>query len=120
MLKYLTHYLLSSWKSVLLSSVLATFPPSFIGEECLNILEVILTLETNMGEILRNLGLCLIIVEPQHGSAKDIWYKVWPQIKKIPNRDSYLSCCVVWVEFVVKNFGVCAHYLCVTVRRIQR
>lgn len=91
---------------MLLSSVLATFPPSFIGEECLNILEMILTLETNLGEILKNLGLCLIIVEPQHSQAREIWSKVWPQIKKIQNRDTYLSCCEVWVEFVVKNFGV--------------
>jgi hypothetical protein len=59
-----------------------------------------------MGEILKNLGLCLIVVEPHPSAAKDIWYRVWPQIRKIPGRDSYLSCCVVWVEFVVKNFGV--------------
>ncbi|ODM88588.1 hypothetical protein Ocin01_18094, partial [Orchesella cincta] len=93
------------WKSVLTSSVLNTFPPSFIGDECLNVIEMCMTLETNISEILRNLGHCLILVEMQPSQAREVWIKVWPQIKKIPVRNAYLSCCQVWVEFVVKSFG---------------
>lgn len=65
-----------------------------------------MSLETNVVEILKNLGLCLSLVEMQTSQAKEVWTKVWPQIKKIQNRESYLGCCQVWIEFVVKYFGV--------------
>ncbi|CAG7719449.1 unnamed protein product [Allacma fusca] len=93
------------WKSLLISSVLSTFPPTFIGEECLHILEMILTLENNLGAILRNLGLCLILIDPAHQQAKEIWNLVWPSVRSVQDRNQYLSCCQVWVEFAVKHFG---------------
>jgi len=91
---------------VLMSSVLNTFPPGYIGDDCVNILDMILTLETNIGDILQSLGHCLILVEPQRYQAKDIWARVWPQIRTLQNTHMYLSCCQVWVEFMVKYFSV--------------
>lgn len=104
--KHIFSYSFFSWRSVLTSSVLNTFPPSFIGDECVNIIEMCISLETNVSEILKNLGLCLSLVEMQTSQAKDVWLKVWPEIKKISNREAYLNCCQVWIEFVVKFFGV--------------
>ncbi len=107
--RYDRFFYIFSWRSVLTSSVLNTFPPSFIGDECVNIIEMCISLETNVSEILKNLGLCLSLVEMQTSQAKDVWVKVWPEIKKIPNREAYLNCCQVWIEFVVKFFGVIAY-----------
>lgn len=101
-----TAFFCFSWRSVLTSSVLNTFPPSFIGDECLNIVEMCISLETGVSEILKNLGLCLTLVEMQSNQAREVWVKVWPEIRKIANREAYLNCCQVWIEFVVKFFGV--------------
>jgi len=87
-------------------SVLSSFLPSFIAEESLNILEMILTLEMNLGMTIKSFGMCLIVCEPQHDHIKEIWQVIWPQIRKVYNRDAYLSCCQVWVEFMIKHFGV--------------
>lgn len=69
-------------------------------------IEMCMSLEANIAEILRSLGLCLTLVEMQLGQAREVWGRVWPQIKKIQNREAYLNCCQVWVEFLVKFFGV--------------
>jgi len=89
-----------------MSSLLTAFPPSFIAEECPRILEIILTLETNLPGIIRNLGMCLLIAEPQKDHIKEIWRSIWPQIKKIFSREDYLGCCQIWVEFMIKHFDV--------------
>jgi hypothetical protein len=85
-------------------SVLSSFPPSFIAEECLGILETILTLECNLGAIIKSLGMCLIVSEPQQNHIKEIWRVIWPQIRRLYSREEYLSCCQVWVEFMIKHF----------------
>lgn len=89
-----------------MSSVLSTFPPSFISEECVSILDMTLCLESNLSRILRNLGLCLIVTDSHQDQVKEIWERVWPEIKKIHNREEYFSVCQVWVEFLIKHFGV--------------
>lgn len=89
-----------------MSSLLTSFPPSFIAEECVPILDIILTLETNVAGILINFGKCLLIAQPQEHQIKEVWKAIWPLIKKIFSRDDYLSCCQVWAEFMIKHFDV--------------